>query len=181
LQVLEDGHLTDAVGKKVNFKNTIVIMTSNVGLQNLNKGAIIGFEAKTTQDKKEAFRKYNEIKEQVMKELERKFRPEFLNRIDKIIVFKPLELDSIEKIVELEIKELTDKLSSQNIKLIIDKQTVKHIAKISYKPEQGARAVRRTVQELIENPLAQGMLENKFKAGDTVKTKIKGQTIELTK
>lgn len=181
LQVLEDGHLTDAVGKKVNFKNTIVIMTSNVGLQNLNKGAIIGFEAKTPQDKKEASRKYNEIKEQVTKELEKKFRPEFLNRIDKIIVFKPLELDSIEKIVELEIKELTNKLASQNIKLIIDKQTVKHIAKISYKPEQGARAVRRTVQELIENPLAQGMLENKFKAGDTIKTKVHGQKIELMK
>lgn len=181
LQVLEDGHLTDAVGKKVNFKNTIVIMTSNVGLPNLNKGAIIGFEAKTVEDKKQALKKYEEIKEQVLKELERKFRPEFLNRIDKIIVFRPLGIGSIEKIVELEVKELISKLTNQNIKLIVDKQTVKHIAKVSYKPEQGARAVRRTVQELIENPLAQGILENKFKSGDTVKTKIKGQTIELTK
>jgi len=181
LQVLEDGHLTDAIGKKVNFKNTIVIMTSNVGLENLNKGATIGFDAKTTEDKKEAERKYNEIKEQVLKDLEKKFRPEFLNRVDKIIVFKPLDITSIEKIVGLEIKELTSKLFVQNIKLVFDQKTIKHIAKVSYKPEQGARAVRRTVQELIENPLAQGILENKFKAGDAVKTKVHGQKIELVK
>jgi len=181
LQVLEDGHLTDAIGKKVNFKNTIVIMTSNVGLENLNKGATIGFDAKTPEDKQEAERKYNEIKEQVLKDLEKKFRPEFLNRVDKIIVFKPLDITSIEKIVELEIKELTSKLSVQNIKLVVDRKTIKHIAKVSYKPDQGARAVRRTVQELIENPLAQGILENKFKSGDTVKTKVHGQKIELMK
>lgn len=155
-------------------------MTSNVGLENLNKGAIIGFDAKTSEDKKEAARKYEEIKEQVLKDLEKKFRPEFLNRIDKIIVFRPLEIDSIEKIVELEIKELQNKLISQDIKLAVDKQNIKHIAKISYKPEQGARPVRRTVQELIENPLAQGILENKFKAGETVKTKVQGDKIALT-
>ena len=181
LQVLEDGHLTDAAGKKVNFKNTIVIMTSNVGLENLNKGAVIGFEAKSTEDKKEAEKKFEEIKNQVLKDLEKKFKPEFLNRIDEIIVFKPLHIESIEKIVNLEIKGLLQKLEEKNIKLSIDKKALKHVANLSYSPTSGARAVRKKVQELIENALAQGMLENKFKENDAIKVRVKNKKLVLEK
>jgi len=179
LQVLEDGHLTDATGKKVNFKNTIVVMTSNVGLQNLNKGASIGFEAQTAEDKKEAEKKYEQIKSQVLKELENKFKPEFLNRVDKIIVFRPLTKDDIEKIVALEIKELEQKLAKQGIKLSADKKAVSSIVQQSRQPDQGARAVRRNVQELVENKIAQALLENKFKSGSTIKIKLKNNEITL--
>jgi len=177
LQVLEDGHLTDASGKQVNFKNTIIVMTSNVGLQNLNRGASIGFEAQTEEDKKQAEEKYKQIKKEVLKELENKFRPEFLNRIDKIIVYHPLSREDIEKIVTLEIKELENKLSEQEIKLSMDKKVLSKIAELSYKPDQGARAVRRNVQEIIENKIAESLLEDKFKSGSTIKIKLKGDEI----
>jgi len=179
LQILEDGHLTDATGRKVNFKNTIVIMTSNIGLQNLNQGASMGFEALTKEDKKAAVKRYEQIKVQVLKDLEKKFKPELLNRIDKIIVFKPLDRDSISKIVNLEIKELEKKLNEQNLKLQIEKKAVNLIAKKSYQPDQGARAVRKHVQEMIENKIAQALLTNKFDPDDTVKVTTKNNAIVL--
>lgn len=180
LQILEDGHLTDASGKKVNFKNTIIIMTSNVGLQNLNRGATIGFEAKTEQDKKAASRQYEEIKEQVLGELQKKFKPELLNRIDKIIVFKPLDRESISSIVVQQIKELERKLTDQNININVDKKVIEYVTGKSFLPDQGARAVRRNVQELIENNIAAKMLENKFKSGDLIKVKLKDNAIQLS-
>jgi len=179
LQILEDGHLTDATGRQVNFKNTIVIMTSNIGLHNLNQSASMGFEAITKEDKKAAAQRYEQIKKQVLKNLKKKFRPELLNRIDKIIVYKPLDQDSIGKIVNLEIKELEKRLGEQDIKLRIDKKAVNLIAKKSFLPDQGARAVRRHVQEMIENTIAQQLLSNKFKSGDTIKVTTKNNAIAL--
>lgn len=173
LQILEDGHLTDATGRKVNFKNTIVIMTSNIGLQNLNQSAVIGFEAQTKEDKEAAQKRYNEIKEQVLKDLKREFKPEFLNRIDKIIVYKPLDRESIAKIAKLEIDKLIEKLTEQDITLTVEKKALELITKKSFQPEQGARAVRRTVQEMVENQIAQALLSNKFKPGSTIKVKVK--------
>ena len=180
LQILEDGHLTDASGKKVNFKNTIIIMTSNIGLQNLNKGANIGFEAKTDEDKMAADQKYNEIKEQVLKDLRQKFKPELLNRIDKIIVYKPLNRQTISKIVSMQLKELDRKLAEQKLKLAVDKNVVEYITEKSYLPDQGARAVRRNIQEMIESNIASRMLDDKIKSGDTVKVKVKNNAIALS-
>ncbi|MFH1207311.1 MAG: ATP-dependent Clp protease ATP-binding subunit [Patescibacteria group bacterium] len=173
LQILDEGHLTDASGRRVNFKNTIVIMTSNVGLSSLNQGATIGFEAQTKEDQAAADQRYKEIKSGVMKELEKKFRPELLNRIDKIIVFRPLNRGDIIKIVDLAILELGRKLQEQNIKLSMDKAVSALIADRSYQPDQGARAVRRNVQELIENKIAADLLSGKYSSGDTIKIKIK--------
>jgi ATP-dependent Clp protease ATP-binding subunit ClpC len=180
LQILEDGHLTDASGKKVNFKNTIIVMTSNIGLQNLNKGAIIGFEAKTDEDKRAAGQRYEEIKEQVLKDLQQKFKPELLNRIDKIIVYKPLDRASLATIVALNIKELERKLARQNLKITIDKKVIDFVTDKSYLPDQGARAIRRNIQEMIESNIAASLLENKFKPGDTIKVKLKNNTIALS-
>ncbi len=179
LQILEDGHLTDASGKKVNFKNTIIIMTSNIGLQNLNKGANIGFEAKTEEDKLAADQKYEEIKQQVLKDLRQKFKPELLNRIDKIIVYKPLDRTVIYKIVEKQLKELERKLAEQKLKLDVSKDVVKFITDQSYLPDQGARAVRRNIQEMIESNIASSLLNNKFRLGDTIKVRVKKETIVL--
>ncbi|MDD5040035.1 MAG: ATP-dependent Clp protease ATP-binding subunit [Patescibacteria group bacterium] len=179
LQVLEDGHLTDATGKKVNFKNTIIIMTSNVGLQNLNKGAAIGFDAHTDKDKKAAEQQYEEIKGQVLKDLERLFKPELLNRIDKILVFRPLDRESISKIALLEINRLVSKLKEQNIELVVDKRALSFIADKSFLPEQGARAVRKNVQEMVENRIAQALLSGTYKPGSTIKVTITNGALAL--
>ncbi len=167
LQILEDGHLTDATGKKINFKNTIIIMTSNIGVDNLNKIAAIGFEAKGDKEK-EIESQYEKTKEKIMTDLKKEFRPEFLNRIDKIIVFKPLSEKSIEKIVDLQIEELEERLKEKNIKIEVKNDAKKTMAEKSFSPDQGARAVRKTIQEIVENPLAQKILEGTIKNSSTV-------------
>lgn len=180
LQVLEDGHLTDAVGRKVNFKNTIIIMTSNVGGENLQKGAEIGFDAKTPEDKKDAEKKFEQIKTQVLKDLEERFRPEFLNRIDKIIVYKPLTNETVQKITHIQLEELAERLKKKDIALSWDRKVTKLIAERSYSPKQGARAVRNTIQEMVENQLAQEVLDSKYESGGTAHLKVQGKKIVIT-
>ncbi len=181
LQVLEDGHLTDATGKKINFKNTIIIMTSNVGNEFLNKGAALGFKSKKEVTQKKAQEKYDEIKSEVLKNLEKRFRPEFLNRVDKIIVFKPLSEEAIGKIIKLQIKELEQRLVNQKIRIKITPKIIKLIAKKGFSPDQGARAIRRVIQEEIENFLAQRILQNEFREGDTIEIDALENKIVLNK
>jgi len=176
LQILEDGQLTDAVGKKINFKNTIIILTSNVGLSLLNQGAI-GFESV----KKEAQMNYNSIKQQVLKELEKIFKPEFLNRIDKTIVFKPLDSPSIKKIVELQINELKERLKEKGLSLELSKSAIDELAKKSFIPEKGAREVRRVIQENVENPIAEKILSEDLPKGQAIKIKTKQKEVVLEK
>lgn len=181
LQILDEGHLTDAVGKKVNFKNTIIIMTSNVGLKNLNQLAAVGFQTESEGKKRKWAEKYEMIKDQVLKDLREKFRPEFLNRVDKIIVFKPLTEGGVEKIVELQIKELTERLKDKNITFSLDRWARAWLAKKAYSPDQGARAVRKLIQELVENPLAQIMLEGKVKNNAKISISLVRDKIVLEK
>jgi len=157
LQILEEGELTDAGGKKVNFKNTIVIMTSNIGLSELNREAYnIGFIDK--ENLPDAIAQYEETKERIVGSLKDVMRLELINRIDKILVFSPLPLDSIKKIVELELLETKENLSRINMILSWDKNVVKLLAEKSHNPDQGARLIRRTLQEQIENRIAQRIL-----------------------
>jgi len=174
LQILEDGHLTDAVGKKINFKNTIVILTSNVGLSLLNQGTI-GFES----EKKESQMNYDSIKQQVLKELEKIFKPEFLNRIDKTIVFKPLDFDSIKKIVELQINELKERIKEKGISLELSQSAIDELAKKGFAPEKGAREVRRVIQENIENPIAEKILTEDLPKGEAIKIRTKKKEVVL--
>lgn len=169
LQVLEDGYLTDAKGKKVDFTNTLIIMTSNIGAKQLTKEAgKIGFELDG--DKlKAAEDDFKEKKEQVLKELKKAFRPEFLNRIDKTIVFQPLTNEDIQKIVQLQINELNDRLAERKINIEVSPEALELIAKLSYHPEYGARPVRRKVQDLIEDAIAERLLTGEFKKGDQIK------------
>lgn len=179
LQILEDGELTDAKGKKVNFKNTVIIMTSNLGLQDFNKHAKIGFDLDSNGDK--TSNNYEEIKNHVLEEVKKNFRPEFLNRLDKIIVFKPLDKNTVLKIVDLQINDLQERLNEKNIKLKIAKSAKELIAQLGYEPENGARPVRRVIQQLIEDPLAEGILDGKFNNGDVLNiTKFKN-TLKLKK
>ena len=165
LQVLEDGYLTDAKGKKVDFRNTIIVMTSNLGAKQLTDEAQkIGFNIAS--DKlKQAEEDFNDRKAQVLKELKNHFRPEFLNRIDKTIVFRPLTSDDIEEVVKLQLKEFNERLTEKQISVEATPEALKLLAKISYDPQYGARPVRRMIQDRIEDPVAERILEGTFKEG----------------
>lgn len=182
LQVLDEGHLTDAVGKTVNFKNTIIIMTSNVGLQSFNQVQSIGFDLGDNQSKREHVQQeFDRLKGHVLEELRQNFRPEFLNRVDQTIVFEPLTLPSVEKIVDLNLLEVQGRLSKQRIKLKTSAVARKSIAEQGFSPEYGARAVRRIIQEQVENPLAGMMLSGKLKDGQTVTIGVHQGKLVLTK
>ncbi len=179
LQILEDGVLTDSKGRKVDFKNTIIVMTSNVGADQLTeRAAPIGFNLAPSELEK-AEEAYDEKKEQVLEELKKKFRPEFLNRVDKIVVFDPLTHANIKDIVKLQIGELQKRLSERNINITLTASGLENLAKLSYDPEYGARPVRRQIQDRLEDPLAEGILDGKFKDGSTVKITKDGDKIKL--
>lgn len=161
LQILEDGNLTDGTGKKINFRNTIIIMTSNHGSESFNRQGAIGFQDQSENKVAQIERSFSEIESQVLKKLKDKFPPEFISRIDKTIVFKPLDEKSIAKITQLEINKLKDRLLLQNVELELSPQVTRLIAKSSYSPEVGARAIRKTIQNLIENQIAHKILSHK--------------------
>lgn len=177
LQILEDGHITDATGRKINFKNTIIIMTSNIGLKEFSQQAKIGF----ADEKKTSAASYEEVKNHVLKQMKDQFKPEFLNRIDKIIVFRPLKIDDLIKIAALEIKKLEDRLKDKNITLKFSPATLKYIAETSFSPDQGARAIRKTIEELIEGPLAEKILADKIKAKNAVTIGLKNKQLTFSK
>lgn len=168
LQILEDGVLTDGKGRKIDFKNTIIVMTSNIGADKLTaKAAPIGFNLRGN-ELEQAVTNYEAMEEDVQKELKLKFRPEFLNRIDKIVMFKPLSHEDVKKIVELHLKKLQDRLVGKNITLQADQSALDLICKKGYDPQYGARPVRRAIQELVEDPLTHGFLNGDFSDGDVI-------------
>jgi ATP-dependent Clp protease ATP-binding subunit ClpC len=167
LQVLDEGHLTDAVGKKINFKNTIIILTSNVGIHQFNHVQSIGFSTGSDAAQK-AEEQFGELKNHVLDNLRKQFRPEFLNRIDKIVVYRPLNQPAVEKIVELHIADLQQRLMKQKVKVKLSAKARSRIAELGFNPEYGARAVQRVIQEHVENPLAGLLLRGQLKAGQTV-------------
>ncbi len=181
LQILEDGHITDATGKRVNFKNTIIVMTSNIGLQSFNQAAAIGFESESKAEEQALNQQYEDVREKQTKELERGFRPEFLNRIDKVIVFRPLNLKAVEKIVDLQFADIAERLVAQNVKLELSAAARKLIARQGFSPEQGARAVRRVLQDSVESPLAEKLLIGGIRPGSLVRVGARKNKIVLEK
>ncbi|OGI16563.1 MAG: hypothetical protein A2Z52_01905 [Candidatus Moranbacteria bacterium RBG_19FT_COMBO_42_6] len=164
LQILEDGMLTDAEGTQVNFKNTIIILTSNIGTDEFTKASGgIGFSP--AGKPKSLAEKFTAIKESVIKELESKLKPELLNRLDHILVFNALRQEDIKKIAKIKMEKLSRRLESRKIKLSHDARTINFIAEKSLNPSQGARLVRKNVQELIENPIAEMIVYGKVKGG----------------
>ena len=156
LQILEDGILTDARGETINFKNTLIILTSNIGLKDFYNKDDIGFGS----GKKSAF-DFDEIKNSIDKDLRKSMRPELLGRLDKILFFNPLQKNDIEKIVKIQLKELNDRLFEKNIKLKTDGEALRHLSDLSFSPNEGARAVRKIIQEKIEDEIIEVMLKNK--------------------
>ncbi|MGH2528630.1 MAG: ATP-dependent Clp protease ATP-binding subunit [Actinomycetota bacterium] len=163
LQILEDGHLTDAQGHKVDFKNTIIIMTSNLGTRDIQKGTSIGFAARP--DEKVT---YDKMKERVMDELKRSFRPEFLNRIDEVIVFHSLSQEDVKRIVDLMMKRVREQLKSKDLDIELSDEVKTLLAEKGYDPALGARPLRRTIQQMVEDPLSEKLLYKEFRAGQTV-------------
>lgn len=171
LQVLDDGHITDAQGRKVNFKNTIIIMTSNAGAQAIISPKKLGFGV--LEDEKQ---NYDRMKDGVMEEVKRIFKPEFLNRIDETIVFRSLDKNDMKKIVTLLSKNLVERCSKQmDISLSIKDSVKNYIVESSFDPKYGARPLRRKIQNVIEDALAEEILNGNIKAGDMVDVGIRGE------
>jgi len=179
LPILEDGHITDAVGKKINFKNTIIIMTSNIGLTEFNQQASLGFSVTEKTEKQKLQDEYERLEEKIREGLNDTFRPEFLNRIDKIITFKPLSQEAALKIAKLQMAELTERINKQGFYLKISPPVYKQIVAKGFTAEQGARGIRKAVQDEIENMLATGLLTDELNAGDTVKLKVNKDKIVM--
>ncbi len=164
LQVLDDGHITDSQGRKVDFKNTIIIMTSNAGAQSIVEPKKLGFAS--SDDEKQ---NYERMKNSVMEEVRRIFKPEFLNRIDETIVFRSLNKNDMKQIVTLMLKDLTDRCKSQmDITLHVRDSVKNYIVEKAYEPKYGARPLRRKIQNEIEDQLAEEILDGKVKKGDEV-------------
>ncbi len=163
LQVFEDGRLTDSFGRKVDFRNAVVIMTSNVGAETIRKTSSLGFKAQKDEIT------YEDMKSKLLEEVKRTFKPEFLNRIDDIIVFKPLVKEDLEQIINIEIEHVADRLKEQEIGLEVTQEAKDFLIEKGFDPVFGARPLKRTIQRFLEDPLASEIIGKKFKAGSKVK------------
>ncbi len=168
LQILEDGYITDAKGRRVDFRNTIIIMTSNVGAETMYKEAQLGFQADTPAEEQELEKQHERVKEQVMASLKRTFRPEFLNRIDDVIVFKPLSKNDIRQILDLQLTDLASRIGEQGLSMRVSSSAKDLLIEKGYNVDQGARPMWRAIQDLVEDPMALGVLNGDFKEGDTI-------------
>lgn len=176
LQVLDDGRITDAQGRQVSFKNTIIIMTSNAGAERIIAPKTLGFASAVDMDAD-----YKKMKESVMEEVKRLFKPEFINRIDEIMVFHPLTKENIREIVSIMLKNISNRTQSQmNIVLKPTAGTIDYLVETGYDQKYGARPLRRAIQTQIEDKLAEAVLEGSVKAGDTVSIRMKAKQIEFS-
>ncbi len=175
LQVLDSGHLTDAKGRKVNFKNTIIIMTSNIGAEHIDRMSSFGFRV----DKDEQA-DYSEAKDKVMESLKHFFRPEFLNRLDEVIVFDILSPEVIREIVELQLRDVEERLLQKDIVLSVTKEVADYLAKVGYDPKMGARPLKRVIQREILTKVANLMVDEGMLQGGTVRVSMKKGSEELS-
>ncbi len=175
LQMMEEGRLTDSFGRKVDFRNTIVIMTSNVGADLIKKQGDLGF-----QPQKEVMN-YDGLKQKLLDETKKVFRPEFLNRVDDIIVFHPLTRQDLEQIINIELKEVKERLKDKKIEIILSEEVLRFLIDQGYDPVFGARPLKRTIQRYVENVLAEEILGGKFQEGDKIRAEIRGDRVVFEK
>src|SRR5438093_8792260 len=168
LQILEDGRLTDAKGRRVDFRNVIIIMPSNLGAKQLQTNSSLGFRPVADDESGRREQSYERMKEKVTPELKNSFRPEFLNRIDATVVFRSLTVDEIREIVDLMLARVRDQLRAQQLSLDVTQEAKDHIIKIGYDVSYGARPLRRVIQNMIEDPLAELLLLNTYEPGQTI-------------
>jgi ATP-dependent Clp protease ATP-binding subunit ClpA len=175
LQVLDDGRLTDGQGRTVDFKNTIVIMTSNLG------SPIIQEYVQKAEGRRLKAEEKSELEKEIMGELKRHFRPEFLNRVDDVIIFQSLDEEGLSRIVDIQLEKLKKRLAQQQLTLDVDNAAKKLLAKEGYDPQFGARPLKRAIQEQVLNPLSLRLLEGEFKRGDKIKVTAKGDELVFQK
>jgi ATPases with chaperone activity, ATP-binding subunit len=178
LQIMEEGHLSDARGKKVNFQNAIIIMTSNIGADLIKRQTSLGFNVKRDENVTEEMA-YEEMRKKLSDALKRAFRPEFLNRLDATIIFRALTRDEIKQIVQLEIKKVEERVKEKNLTLQLTPEASDKLAEIGYDPDMGARPLRRVIQSKVEDVLSDGWLAGKFKQGETVRVAVRDGEIVL--
>ena len=182
LQILDDGRITDSQGRTVDFKNTVIVMTSNIGAKALTAaGAKLGFDADDKKAEADADAAYAQAKETVLAELRQTFRPEFLNRIDDIIVFRALTEQNIEEVARRMLKTVADRMETMDIHLDASDEAVKELAKEGFDPKYGARPLRRAIQSKVEDAVAEKMLDGTLKTGDTAKLAVEDDKLVVTK
>ena len=167
LQIMEEGHLTDAKGRKVDFRNAIIIMTTNIGAEMIRRQSALGFALDLDEVREEQFA-YDEMHKKLMEALKRSFRPEFVNRLDSVIVFRALSRADIREIVLLEIQKVQERLVEQRISLTPTDSALDYLAELGYDPEMGARPVRRVIQQQVEERLSDGLLAGDFGEGNRI-------------
>ncbi len=176
LQIMEEGRVTDSYGRRIDFRNTLIIMTSNVGAEFVKKQDTMGFKS----DKDDEF-DYNALKTRLIDEAKRAFRPEFLNRLDDMIVFHKLTKNDLKKVIELEIKEVRERLKERKMELLLSPESIDYLTDKGYDPVYGARPLRRAIQNNIENVLAEEILNGKFVEGDKILAEIHAGRIVFEK
>ena len=182
LQILEDGIVTDSQGRRVDFKNTIIVMTSNVGAKNITAAEKpLGFDGSDPDAQKDEAQSFARIREAVMTELRQTFRPEFLNRIDEIIVFRQLTEDNIRQIARRMLDVTGARMAQQGITLAADDDAVAELARDGFDPQYGARPLRRAIQNMVEDAVAEKMLEGELKSGDTAHVRLRDGKVVIEK
>ena len=179
LQILEDGHLADAKGRKVDFRNTIIIMTTNIGADLIQKDAVLGFSGKRSEAKTEE-EAYQRMREKLLEDLKRLFRPEFLNRLDNIVVFRSLNKDDIKEIVDIQLRYLQPRLDEHQLQLEVSEQVKVKFAEDGFDRNLGARPLKRVIQRAIEDPLSEGVLSGEFKPGSHLLIQLVDGEIKIT-
>jgi ATP-dependent Clp protease ATP-binding subunit ClpC len=167
LQIMEEGHLSDARGRKVDFRNAIIIMTSNVGAEMIKRQTSLGFNLKRDEQVEERMA-YDEMRKKLMEALRRVFRPEFINRVDSVIVFRALNIEDIKQIVDLELKKVAERLEEHQVTLSATPEAIDLLAKLGYDPDMGARPLKRIIQQRVEDVLSDGLLSGEYEDRDTI-------------
>jgi ATP-dependent Clp protease ATP-binding subunit ClpC len=178
LQIMEEGHLSDARGRKVDFRNAIIVMTSNVGADMIKRQTSIGFSLKKDEEVEERLA-YEDMRKKLLDSLKRVFRPEFINRLDSVIVFRALSKSDISQIVQLELDKVADRLEERSITLTATPAALELLADMGYDPEMGARPLRRVIQQTVEDPLSDTMLGGEFEDGDIIVVDVVDGSIAL--
>jgi len=178
LQIMEEGHLSDAKGRKVDFRNAIIVMTSNVGADMIKRQASMGFSLKRDEDLEEQ-QAYDEMRKKLMDSLRRVFRPEFVNRVDNVIVFRALSKDDITQIVELELDKVSQRLKEHEISLTATQEALDKLAELGYDPDFGARPLRRVIQQKVEESLSDALLAGEFEDCEAIIVDVEDDEIIL--
>ena len=180
LQIMEEGHLSDARGRKVDFRNAIIVMTSNVGADMIKRQTSLGFTVKRDEEVEERMA-YEEMRKKLLESLKRVFRPEFINRLDSVIVFRSLNMEDITKIVELELNKVSYRLAEHNVVLKATPEALELLAELGFDPEMGARPLRRVIQQKVEDPLSDALLSGDFEDDETITVDVVDGEIKLHK